>query len=117
MPWSGTDTPKNLGHVCMIHTACVEHWRKTIYSLKKKARTYKKPSAILLIHSETKNARKTEFAPKSSWHVPAYEFQSFRAASRVLDTENDKYAAVLRNKLNKSSYGIFVHKENQKFDG
>jgi hypothetical protein len=49
-----------------------------------------KPSAILLIHSGTKNARKTEFAPKSSWHVPAYEFQSFRAASILLDNENDK---------------------------
>ena len=26
-------------------------------------------------------------------------------------------AAVLRNELNKPSYGIFVHREHQKFDG
>ena len=32
----------------------------------------------------------TEFVPESSWHVPASaEVQSFRAASRLLDTEND----------------------------
>ena len=100
----------------MIHTARVEHWRKTIYSLKKKPGLVK-PSAILLIHSGTKIARKTEFVPESSWHVPAYEFQSFRAASRVLDTEKDKYAALLRDKLHKPCYGIFVHREHQKFDG
>ena len=70
-----------------------------------------------MIRFGTKNARETEFVPESSWHVPAYEFQSFRAASRVLDTENDKYAAVLRNKLNEPSYGIFVHREYQQFDG
>ena len=61
-----------------------------ILFVEKKSRDLWKPSAILLIHSETKNVRVTEFVPESSWHVPASaEVQSFRAASRLLDTEND----------------------------
>ena len=45
---------------------------------------------MLLNHSGTKNARETRFVPESSWHVTASEFQSFRAASILLDNENDK---------------------------
>ena len=73
----------------MIYTARGDTWEKNIF-IEKKARTYKNLSAMLLNHSGTKNARETRFVPESSWHVPAYEFQSFRAASRLLDNENDK---------------------------
>ena len=45
---------------------------------------------MLLNHSGTKNDRETQFVPVSSWHVPEFKFQSFRAASRLLDTENLK---------------------------
>ena len=53
--------------------------------------------AMLLNNSGTKNARETRFVPESCWHVTASEFQSFRAASILLDNENDKQAAVLRS--------------------
>ena len=45
---------------------------------------------MLLNHSGTKKARETRFVPESSFHVPASEFLSFRAASGLLDNENDK---------------------------
>jgi hypothetical protein len=45
---------------------------------------------MLLNHSGTKNARETQFVPESSLYVPASEFLSFRAASGLLDNENDK---------------------------
>jgi hypothetical protein len=45
---------------------------------------------MLLNNSGTKNARETRFVPESSWHVTASEFQSFRAASILLDNENDQ---------------------------
>ena len=117
MPGSGTDTPQKF-------RACNAWYTRHVLNIgEKQFIHWKKKPGLIKTFSYTldsfwiKNARKTEFAPKSSWHVPAYEFQSFRAASRVLDTENDKYAAVLRNKLNEPSYGIFVHREQQQFDG
>ena len=45
---------------------------------------------MLLNHSGTKNARETRFVPESPLHVPASEFLSFKAASGLLDNENDK---------------------------
>ena len=72
----------------MIYTARGDKWEK-IYSLKKKPGLTKR-SAMLLNHSGTKNARETRFVPESSLHVPASEFRSFRAASGLLDNENDK---------------------------
>ena len=40
---------------------------------------------MLLNYSGTINARETRFVPESCWHVTASEFQSFRAASILLD--------------------------------
>ena len=45
---------------------------------------------MLLNYSGTKNARETRFVPESSLNVSASEFRSFRAASGLLDNENDK---------------------------
>ena len=62
---------------------------KKIYSLKKSPDLQKR-SAMLLNHSGTKNARETRIVPESYLYVTASEFLSFRAASGLLDNENDK---------------------------
>ena len=62
---------------------------------------------MLLNHSGTKNARETRFVPESCWHVTASEFQSFRAASILLDNENDKLTQ-------QASLWDFVHRKNHK---
>ena len=69
---------------------------------------------MLLNNSGTKNARETRFVPESSWHVTASEFQSFRAASGLLDNENDQVGGCAPKLTQQASLCDFVHGKNHK---